>query len=309
MSVEITTAFVEQYKGNMMSLAQESGSMLRKTVQIETITGTSKFIDYLGPTAARKRTSRHSDTPRMDTPHSRRLVTCEPYDWADLIDDEDKVRMLVDPTSEYAINAAKAMGRAMDDEILLAAVRSAKAGVDGSSTVTIDADNVVGIQTVWPGVSAADTGLNLRKLLLVRKYAGRNKVDRSDEIFVPVNSNQIDSLLQDERVISGDYNKALPLTNGEISRIAGCTLVPCERIMTAAEMGISSSDDEVLPWYTREGICMAIGADVTTRISERDDKNYATQVFVKMDIGASRMEEARVGYILCDPGASPTTDA
>jgi hypothetical protein len=44
------------------------------------------------------------------------------------------------------------------------------------------------------------------------------------------------------------------------------------------------------------------------RISERDDKNYATQVYASMSIGATRMEEKRVGYIECDPGASPTTD-
>ena len=39
------------------------------------------------------------------------------------------------------------------------------------------------------------------------------------------------------------------------------------------------------------------------------DKNYAVQVFASMTIGATRMEENRVGYIECDPGASPTTDA
>ena len=57
----------------------------------------------------------------MDTPHSRRMVTQTEYEWADLIDDADKVQMLIDPTSTYARAAAAAMSRAIDDELIAAA--------------------------------------------------------------------------------------------------------------------------------------------------------------------------------------------
>ena len=46
---------------------------------------------------------------------------------------------------------------------------------------------------------------------------------------------------------------------------------------------------------------LAIGSEPSVKISERDDKNYATQVFVSMAIGATRMQEELVGYIECDP--------
>ena len=95
MSVQITTAFVEQYKSNVFHLAQQKGSRLRDAVRTETVTGKSHFFERIGSVAAQLRTSRHSDTPRMDTPHSRRKVTMDDYDWADLIDNEDKVRMLI----------------------------------------------------------------------------------------------------------------------------------------------------------------------------------------------------------------------
>ena len=103
MSIEITTAFVEQYKSNVFHLAQQKGSRLRDTVKLETVNGKSHFFERIGSVAAEKRTSRHADTPRMDTPHSRRKVTMDDYDWADLIDNEDKVRMLISPQSEYAM--------------------------------------------------------------------------------------------------------------------------------------------------------------------------------------------------------------
>ena len=39
--------------------------------------------------------------------------------------------------------------------------------------------------------------------------------------------------------------------------------------------------------------------DVTGRVSERDDKSYATQVYASTTIGATRLEEAKVVEILC----------
>lgn len=303
MSVQITTAFVEQYRSNVYHLLQQRGSKLRNTVRIESITGKTGFFEQIGATEARKRTSRHSDTPRMDMPHARRRVAGSDYDWADLIDQEDRVRMLIDPASPYAEAAMWAMGRAMDDEILTAVTAAAYTGEDGSTSTVFDTNMIVDVQTVWPGVSAADTGLNVAKLIAARKLLGANNVDPDEEVFVPVNSNQISSLLKDERVVSGDYNAALPLMTGKVSRVMGCTLVPVERIKTDA------NSDEIIPFYTKSGLLLALQKDITTKITERPDKNYATQVFASMTIGATRMEEGRVGYIECDPGASPTTDA
>ena len=80
MSIEITTAFVEQYKSNVFHLAQQKGSRLRDTVKLETVNGKSHFFERIGSVAAEKRTSRHADTPRMDTPHSRRKVTMDDYE-------------------------------------------------------------------------------------------------------------------------------------------------------------------------------------------------------------------------------------
>lgn len=302
MSTQITTAFVEQYKANVYHLVQQKGSKLRGSVRIETVTGENTFFDQIGSVAAQLRTSRHSDTPRMDTPHSRRRVSLADYVWSDLIDKQDKVRMLIDPTSEYAQAAMWALGRAMDDVILAAVDGTAYTGVDGSTTTALDSAMIVDVQTVWPSVTAADTGLNLAKLIEARKLLGQNDVDPDEEVFVGVNARQISSLLKDERVVSGDYNAALPLVSGQISKVGGCTLIPCNRI------GTDGNGDDKVPFWTRSGLLLATGQDMVGRISERDDKNYATQVYASMSIGATRMEEKRVGYIECDPGASPTTD-
>ena len=47
MSVQITTAFVEQYKGNVEHLVQQKGSRLREAVEVETVTGTNAFFEQI----------------------------------------------------------------------------------------------------------------------------------------------------------------------------------------------------------------------------------------------------------------------
>ena len=106
MSVQITTSFVNQFSSNVALLSQQRGSILRSAVSEESVTGEKAFFDQVGASAAVKRTSRHGDTPLVETPHSRRQVTLDTYEWGDLIDDSDKVRMLIDPTSTYAQAAA-----------------------------------------------------------------------------------------------------------------------------------------------------------------------------------------------------------
>lgn len=303
MSIQITTAFVQQYKANVYHLTQQKGSKLRRGVRVESVTGKNAYFDQLGATSARKRTSRHSDTPRMDTPHSRRRVALEDYDWADLIDNEDQIRMLIDPTSQYAEAAAMAMGRAMDDAIIAAADGTAYTGEDGSTSTAFDTNMIVDVQTVWPGVSAADTGLNVAKLIAAGKLLGQNDVDPDEEKFIAVNARQISSILKDEKLSSNDYNILRPLVDGKVAQYMGFTFLPTNRITTD-----SNSDDKVLFW-AKGGLTLGIGQEIQTKIGERADKNYATQVFTSMSIGATRMEEVRVGYIECDPGASPTTDA
>ena len=113
MSTQVSTAFVNQFSSNVQLLSQQMGSLLRSCVSEESVTGEKAFFDQVGSTAAQKRTTRHGDTPLMETPHSRRMVTIDTYEWADLIDDADKVRMLIDPTSTYA-RAAAAAGRGGD---------------------------------------------------------------------------------------------------------------------------------------------------------------------------------------------------
>lgn len=284
MSTQITTAFVAQYAANLLHLSQQKGSRLRGAVRLEQVTGRHAFIDRIGQVAARKRTSRHGDTPQLDTPHSRRRVTLSDYDWADLIDDLDKVRLLADPASAYSQAGGWAMGRAMDDEIVAAFTGTAYAGTDGASPVALPAGQKV---------AAAASGLTVAKLLAAKEILDGNDVDESIPRFVALTSRQVSDLLATTEVKSADYNTVKALAQGELDSFLGFKFVRTERL------GVDGAAARRVVAWAQDGVALALGKAPTARIDERADKNYATQVYYSMAIGATRLEEEKVVEIAC----------
>lgn len=277
MSTQITTAFVQQYKSNLLVLAQQKGSRLRNSVRTDTVKGTSAYYDRLGATAAVQRTTRHGDTPLIDTPHSRRRVSLAPYEWADLIDQSDKVRLLIEPTSDYATNAANAMGRTMDDVIIAAASGLAYTGVDGSGT-----------QAITLQVAAAATNLTLTKLLAAKEALDEGEVE-DDDRFIVVSPKMLTSLLGTTEVKSADYNSVKALVQGQIDTFLGFKFIRSNRLAANA-----TANGHLALAYHRRGLLLAIGEDIVTEIGPRADKSYSTQVYVRMDLGATRVEDERV---------------
>jgi len=299
MSVEITTAFVEQYSATVRMLSQQHGSRLRNAVEVETVTGKNSFHEQVGSTAAQLRATRHGDTPRVDTPHARRRLSIADYDWADLIDDEDKVRMLIDPTSVYSRQAAAAMNRSLDDVIIAAADGTAFTGATGSTSTVFDTGMIVAVTVRDVGVSSTDLGMNVAKLIEAQRLLDASEVDEIDTRYVAWNARQRASLLNSTKATSADYTTVKALVTGSINEFMGFQFIRSERI------GVDSNGDDKVLFWAKSGMLLGIGKDITGRVSERDDKNYATQVFATMTIGATRMEEKKVGYILCDPATGP----
>lgn len=284
MSVQITEAFVQQYSQTVVTLAQQKGSRLRDAVRVESHRGKAAYYDRIGSTAAVRRTTRHGDTPRLDVPHSRRRVTLVDYDWADLIDNLDRVKMAGDPTSHYVTAASYAMGRAMDDEIVAAAFGQASAGESGMTAVDFPAGQVVPVSA---------SGLTLDKLLYAKEMLDTAEVDPDEPRFMAVTARQMSNLLGTTEIKSADYNTVKALAQGQLDTFLGFRFLRTQRLLANG-----SGERRVIAW-AQSGLLLSVGAEPTAKITERPDKNYATQVYFSMSIGATRMEEERVIEIPC----------
>jgi hypothetical protein len=288
MSSQITTAFVEQYSANIQMLSQQMGSLLRDAVRVESIVGKDAYFDQIGKVTAQLKVSRHSDTPQIDTPHSRRRCSLADYEFADLIDQQDKVRLLIDPTSSYAKAAAYAMGRAMDDVIISAALGTANTGVSGGTAVDLPAANITAV-----GTGGANT-MNIAKLALAKQKLDAGDVDPSIPRHIVVSPTEIQDLLNNTTVTSSDFNTVKALVHGEIDSFMGFKFHVSNRL---TQNGAGNTQCIA---FAEDGILLGIGKDVTARIDERSDKSYATQVYYCQTIGATRMEEAKVISVLAN---------
>jgi len=105
--------------------------------------------------------------------------------------------MLIDPTSAYAMAAASAMGRAMDDVVIAAALGNAFTGETGSTTTALPA-----------GQQIANGGadLTVAKLRTAKKTLDLSDVDPSIPRYIAVSPHQIEALLGDTNVTSSDFN-------------------------------------------------------------------------------------------------------
>ena len=288
MSTQVTTAFVQQYSANVQMLSQQMGSRLRDAVRIENVVGKNAFIDQIGAATAALRTSRHADTPQMDTPHGRRRLSLADYEYADLIDDQDKVRMLIDPTSSYARAAAAAMGRAMDDVIITAATGTASTGETGSGSASLDATaNSV-------GSASSNDGLTIAKLREAKRKMDLLDVDPSINRYIAVGPKQVEDLLGTTEVTSSDFNTIKALVQGDVDTFMGFKFIMTNRL------DVDVNDIRKCFAWAEDGLTLGLGKDISARIDERADKSYATQVYYCMSLGAVRMEEAKVVQIFCD---------
>ena len=293
MSFQVTTAFTNQYKSNILTLLQQNGAKLTGTVMRETQESEFSFFDRISQVSAQEITTRHGDTEYVNTPHDRRRLQLRDFDVADLIDDQDKVRMLADPTSPYAKNFAMALGRAEDDEIIRAYFAVAKSGKDGGTDVSFPSSQQIAVNYVESG-AASNSGLTIAKLRQALQILESNEVNPDmEEIFIVVSPKQKQDLLRTTEVTSQDFNTVQALVDGKINTFMGF------KFITSNRLSVDGSGHRRIPVYTRSGMLMTTGIDIEVKIDVLPTKRYSTQVYARATFGASRMEEERVVEIKC----------
>jgi len=285
MSNEILDWSVIDYKSTVEHLLQQRGSKLRMCVMEDSYHGKSgAAVNQIGAVTAQARTTRHADTPLIETPHDKRWVFPTDYEWADLIDSQDKLRIIADPTSPYAINGAMSLGRAIDDLIITAATASSLTGEDGTTS------------TAFPAAQTAATtsgGLTVAKLREAMQLLIAAEVDVDNEpLYCAIGAQQHDDLLGETQAVSLDFTNKPVLVDGRIKSFMGFNFIDSQRL------ALSGTDRTAICW-AKSGLHLGVWGDINAQISERADKSYSTQVYVKGTFGATRVEEKKVVAITC----------
>jgi hypothetical protein len=266
----VDQAFIEAFKSNVLMLCQQKPSRLRPNVSEMVVKAEVANVERLGATEAVEKTSRHTPTPVVDSDHSRRKFGMSDYIWADLLDEQDALRMLISPKSDYAAAAGYAMNRQYDNLII--------AAMGGSAT---DGDGVAIPLPASQKVTAAG-GMSMDAVLEAKQILDENEVDPNDR-FIVCKADAMIKMLGTTEVSSSDFNTVKALVQGDFKTWLGFTWITTELL----------ADNTAYAWH-KSGMRLGVGLDIKTRIDTRLDVSMATQVFCRFSAGCTRLEEEKV---------------
>lgn len=284
MAESITVAHVRQYNANVIYLYQQQGSKFRGKCREKVTKAKYEYFDRLGPTDAQKKTVRRGDTPLMNSNHTRRRAEMADYEWADLVDPQDEIRTIIQPTSSYAINGAWAMHRSYDREFIAALNAAAREGELGDTVTAFPAAQQI---------AHGSTGLTVAKLQDTKLLFDNAEVPDEGRWFVSSPTGLID-LLADPQVTSSDFNTVRALVAGTVTGpYMGFNYVRSTLLTKSGNIRVCFA------WHMN-AVGMAVGMDLVTRISERADKGYAVQVYLMGTFGGVRTLDEGVVEVSID---------
>lgn len=286
MSNQITEAFVQQFGTTFNHLAQQMQSRLRRAVRNETgIVGESKSVNRLGKRNMQRRTTRHGDTPLNEQPHSTRYIDLFDYEDGDMIDDQDKLRMLIDPTSDYLKSMVAAANRAQDQEIITALGGNSRSKSSGNIALPASQKIAVG-----------GTGLTKAKIIQAKKMFRQNEADEEngEDLFFAYSAQMMSDVLSDTTLTSADFLAVQMLQQGTLKgKWMGFEWIPTELLPKVSTTRFGYA-------WAKSGAVFGVGAEIVTRVGPDPGKGFNNRVYVKESIGAVRVEEEKVVEVACN---------
>lgn len=290
----ISTLYAYQFAQLIQLKLQQKGSRLRQAVMSGSHAGSQASpVDQFGVVAANRVNGRYQPMYHVDAPTDRRWVFPVDYDLPQLLDSFDKLRLIVDPMGPMGQNAAYAIERAMDNEIIAGVTGTNYTGQTGATSTTLPSAQVV---TVQQG-AASSTNLTVAKLRKAKQLLMAAEVDLDvDPLYCAVNATNHDNLLSEVQVVSTEFNEKPVLVEGKITRFLGINFIHTELLTTGTDD--QSGTSTIVPVWAKSGMYLGVWEDVFTHISQRNDlQGIPWQVYLKSTFGATRLEEKKVVQI------------
>lgn len=278
MTVTIDQSYIDQFSANIHSLLEQGTSKFKGIFMEENASGEKHFFERLGSFTASEVTGRLETTDLQDPNHSRRMATVKLYQASTYMDNLDKIKLLIDPTSEYSMKLAKAHGRNYDDIVIDALLNAAATGKDGSGSASLASANKI---------AAGGTGMTVAKFNEGLKIMEADEVDiDAGNVYIAVGAAGVEDLLGDSsnQFTSFDFQESKALATGNLPSFRGVKIIRTQRVP-------DNGSDKRAIMFTDESVKVAVAKSLEIKTAERPDLNFAQQISTYMALGAVRMEE------------------
>jgi hypothetical protein len=310
MTDTIDQAYVDEFGSAVMHLSQQRHSRVAKWLRQETQNSESKYFDRLSSIETSMKTGRREFAAWTDLTHTRRAVDWQYYYNRESIEVDDRVKIKINASGEYARAFAMAQARQMDRVAVDALLSAARQGKKGESFVNLaDENRLAAFDETTP--AATGSVLTLDTLLKARQYFMERESAADDEMLIWVcSADQIISLLNTTEVTNSDYATVKALAEGRIDTFMNFKFVRTELLpfnsdpitFDSANGDVGTGGDTIAPMTARRNIVFTANRAAifskalspVSRLSEMPDNHYMLSLYYRAAYGGVRMEEDQV---------------
>lgn len=304
--ITIDNAFIKTFEALAIHEAQQQDARLRPFVMERSTATKQHSFPLLGtlnfgpktrraPAGGTPPGSLHDSTSTNPTPFTEvqvanRVAITKPYDCGTGIEDEEDIRTLISPKSEYPRIVGWAANRQIDD--LLIGAATADALDDEQVATPFPPQNIIGTGTAEFSFGMLTTAL--RSFL-------EQEVDQAERKIVVVGPKQAQLLLHMTQATSADFVYVRALADkGYVDNWMGCTWVVHNRLL---HPGNDPTKLDCL-MFTRKAMGLLVNRDLRVRIGQDVGNKWMTRIYGDLDMGAVRVNDPHIRVLRVKDSAS-----
>ena len=290
----------KQFASTIQMLSQQKDSRFGDKVRNESVANAEEayfnlFDAMPDPTPD---TDRHGLTPWGEYEANRRKATPAKWEKGTMIDKKDARRMTVDPQNPVVMAQSMSFSR-KKDKILYAAMLGTSYEGKAGTTAVLFKDESIGINgdgtvsvlgTAVSNDTITEVPMTMAKMLTMMTIFNEAEVDPSIRKYWAVSPNDIKHMLNMTEVASSDYNTVKALQEGKLETYMGFGFFWWNFLIRDTDDGTCN---RTVAW-AQDGMILAKIGEFNTQVSILPEHKYSTGVYSEFDLGAVRMEGAKV---------------
>ena len=286
MVATVQDTHIQAYNGGFIVLPQQMESRLAEAVRFKPmVRGKACSFHRISPVTQQQYTARHATSPIMDTPFSTRKVKPTNWEYGDMVDRSDVVRMLTDPQSEILQAGQMSLARQKDDWIIAAAL--------GDATVETDAGGEATQALPGSQIDTTAAALTFPRIRAAKKALDAAEVPATDRYFVIGSTQLNDDLLAIPEVTNSDFNPNHVLPNGEVAgKWMGFTWIRSERLATTGSVRHCFC-------FQKNAMGLGINLAIESFVGQNPERKFNMNIYSETIGGAVRIDDMGVFQVDC----------
>ncbi|HCM1918738.1 TPA: hypothetical protein N3A33_004776 [Salmonella enterica subsp. salamae serovar 28:r:e,n,z15] len=283
----ITAAFVQQFHDSFEIASQQKDSRLQACVHDRgKITGTAFTINDMGTIEMNEITTRFGDTV-WDVPEAgTRQALMSDYGLFIPVEKRDLRKLIASPQGPYMNLTVAACNRKKDDVIYQALINPVPRKTEDKgafANVSLPASQMI---------VANSQPMTKSKLIAAKAMFRRNECDEQngEELYITYNADMLSQILADTTLTSADFMAVKMLQEGKLAdNWLGFKWIAYEKL----KKDTTTKAQTAVAWC-KSALHFGTGADYSTDVGPRRDKNNTIQISVDASYGAGRANEKKV---------------